>query len=256
MKYLLFIVLLFICIKAGAQTVTGFVVEKDTRKPIPYIIVSATGTNVFTNEAGGFTIRISQLSDTLKIKAMGYKPFAIPVTPFSAKLKLIELVPQTIRLGQVNISAYKRYLQDSVDNRRQFAKEFAFKGPVLTDMMHHNSTNPPFAFINVDLISIYKQITKKKSKPYRLQQNMLRLERDNHVSVRFNRGSVTQITGLKGDSLDTFMTDYRPLQSEIDGMNDYMLMLFIKRNYDAFKTRKPKEAPTQIDFKKNTVKVN
>jgi hypothetical protein len=256
MKYLFLTVLLLVCMKAGAQTVTGFVVEKGNRKPIPYIVISAKGENVFTNEAGGFSIKISQLNDTLKIKAIGYEPVAIPVTPFSGKLKLIELVVQTIKLGQVNISAFKRYLEDSMDNRREFAKEFAFKGPALTDMMHPSTTNAPFAFANVDLISIFKLITKKKSRPYRLQQNMLRLERNNHVALRFNRGLVSQITGLKGDSLNTFMTDYPPSQSQIDGMNDYALMLFIKKNYDAFKTRKPKEAPTQIDFKKDTVRIN
>jgi hypothetical protein len=256
MKYLLLILLTMFCINASAQKVTGFVVERDIHKPIPYIIVSATGTNVFTNESGGFSVRITQLSDTLKIRAMGYKPVAIPVTPFSGKLKLIELVQQTIKLGQVNISAYKRYLQDSIDNRQQFAKEFAFKGPVLTDMMHPSTTNAPFSYVNVDAISLYKILTKKRSRAYWLQQNMLGLEKVNHVALRFNRGLVSQITGLKGDSLNTFMTDYRPAQSQVDGMNDYNLMLFIKNNYDAYKKRPAKQAPTQIDFKKDTVKVN
>jgi hypothetical protein len=253
LKHLLLILLVLFCINANAQTVTGFIVEKDTRKPVPYIIVSATGTNVFTNEAGGFSIRISQLTDTIKIKAMGYKPVSIPVTPFSGKLKLIELVPQTIKLGQVNVSAYKRYLQDSIDNRKQFAKEFAFKGPSLTDMMHPSTTNAPFAFVNIDLISIFKILTKKKSKEYRLQQNMLSMEKDNHISVRFNRGLVSQVTGLKGDSLNTFMTDYPPSQFQIDGMSDYNLMLFIKKNYDIFKNRKPTEVPTPVNFKKDTI---
>lgn len=256
MKYLLLILLTLFCINAGAQTVTGYIVEKDTRKPVPYIIVSATGTNVFTNESGGFSIRISRLTDTLKIKAMGYIPVAIPVTPFSGKLKLIELVQQTIKLGQVNISAYQRYLQDSIDNRRQFAKQYAFKGPALTDLMHPSTTNAPFAFINIDLISLFKILTKKKSKEYRLQQNMLRMEKDNHIAVRFNRGLVSQITGLKGDSLNTFMTDYPPSQFQIDGMSDYNLMLFIKKNYSIFKTRKVTQAPTQVDFNKDTVKVD
>ncbi|MFD0792612.1 carboxypeptidase-like regulatory domain-containing protein [Mucilaginibacter litoreus] len=240
----------------SAQIVTGSIVDKDTHKPMPYILISATGTNVFTSEQGAFSIQIKNVSDTLHIKTMGYKPLDIPVTPFSGRLKLIELIPQSIRLSQVTISAYKRYLQDSIDNRRQFAKEFAFKGPVLTDMMHHSSTDAPFAFVNVDLISIFKAINKKKTPQYHLQQYMINSEKYNHVALRFNRGLVSQVTRLKGDSLNTFMTDYRPPQSQIDAMTDYNLITFIKESYKKFQTRKPTQAPTQIDFKKDTVKIN
>lgn len=254
MKYLTFLLLLFCCVKASAQNVTGFVIEKDTRKPVPYIVVSATGSSAFTNESGGFNIRIYQISDTIKIKTMGYKPIAIPVTPFSGSLKLIELVPLTYKLNGVTISAKRRYLQDSMDNRRLFAKEFAFKGPALTDVMHHSSTNAPFAFVNVDLVSLYKSIFKKKTREYRLQQNMIRLENDNHVALRFNRGLVTKITGMQGDSLDTFMANYQPPQFIIDGMSDYNLMIYIRENYNKYKSLKGKNAPTQVDFKKDTVK--
>ncbi|MBL4677694.1 MAG: carboxypeptidase-like regulatory domain-containing protein [Mucilaginibacter sp.] len=162
MKHLAFLMFLFCCVQASAQTVSGFVIEKDTRKPVPFIVVSATGTNVFTTEAGSFSIRIRQISDTIKIKTMGYKPVAIPVTPFSGQLKLIELVPLTYKLNGVTISARKRYLQDSLDNRRIFAKEYAFKGPVLTDVMHHISTDAPFAFVNVDVLACTKACLKRK----------------------------------------------------------------------------------------------
>ncbi|RFZ95270.1 hypothetical protein D0C36_07005 [Mucilaginibacter conchicola] len=254
MKHLAFLMLLFCCIKASAQNVTGFVIEKDTRKPVPFIVVSVTGSNVFTNEAGGFTVRIRQISDTLKIKTMGYKPVAIPVTPFSGQLKLIELVPLTYKLNGVTVSAKKRYLQDSLDNRRIFAKEYAFKGPVLTDIMHHSSTDAPFAFVNVDVLALYKSLFKKKTSQYRLQQAMIRLERDNHIALRFNRGLVTKVTGMKGDSLDTFMANYQPPQYLIDGMTEYDLSQYIKRNYDSYKNLKGKDAPTQVDFRKGTVR--
>jgi hypothetical protein len=39
MKYLLLMHLTLFCIKVNAQTATGFVIEKDTRKPVPYIVV-------------------------------------------------------------------------------------------------------------------------------------------------------------------------------------------------------------------------
>ncbi|TWR27905.1 carboxypeptidase-like regulatory domain-containing protein [Mucilaginibacter achroorhodeus] len=253
MKNLAFLILVVFSLKVSAQNVSGFVVEKDTKKPMPFILVSTSGTNVFTNEAGGFTVRVRQISDTIKIKTMGYKPVVIPVTPFSGQLKLIELIPETYRLRGVTISAYKRYLQDSLDNRRIFAKQFAFKGPALTDVMHHSSTDAPFAFVNVDLLSLYKTIFKKKTKQYRLQQAMLRLEHDNHVALRFNRGLVTKVTGMKGDSLDTFMANYQPPQYLIDGMTDYNLMQYIKENYTRYKNLRGKDAPTQVDFKKGVL---
>ncbi|MBL4677693.1 MAG: hypothetical protein JKY70_16050 [Mucilaginibacter sp.] len=83
---------------------------------------------------------------------------------------------------------------------------------------------------------------------------MIRLERDNHIAVRFNRGLVTKVTGMQGDSLNTFMANYQPPQDLIDGMTDYNLLQYIRDNYDSYKKLKGKDAPTQVDFKRGTVK--
>ncbi|MCO5934213.1 carboxypeptidase-like regulatory domain-containing protein [Mucilaginibacter sp. RB4R14] len=252
MKNLLPVLLLLFCINAAAQTVTGFVIDKKTRKPIEYIIVSATATNTMTNEQGAFTLRISKVTDTLRIKPMGYKPYTKVISPWSGNLKLIELETASIRLNEVAIMAKRNFIRDSVNNRKQFAKEFAFKGPSFVEVMHPSAVNVPFAWATVDLLSLFKAVNKKHTTAYRLQQNMLRYEREDHTAQRFNKRLVARVTNLRGDTLNDFITMYRPSPAQIDVMTDYNMMLYIKDNLQRFKAKATSAKITKPNFKVDT----
>jgi len=254
MKQLLFALLLLFSIDASAQLVSGIVVDKKTRKPLEYIVVGASNTNVLTSELGSFTLKITKVTDTLHIKTMGYKPYTQTISPWSGRLKLIELEQQSIRLNEVAIVAKRNFIRDSVNNRKQFAKEFAFKGPRFTDIMRPTATNVPFAWVSIDLLSLFNAINKKKTKEYRLQQTMLRYEREDHTSQRFNRNLVGRITQLQGDTLDDFITEYRPTPAQIDVMTDYNLVFYIKDSLRKFKAKDEKPAATKPDFSLETVK--
>jgi len=255
MKYLLLIILGLFCMNASAQLVTGIVIDKNTRKPVEYIVVSASTTNTMTSDLGSFTLKITKVTDTLRIKTMGYKTYTQPISPWSGRLKMIELEPQSIKLNEVAIMAKRNYLRDSVNNRKQFAKEFAFKGPSLTDIMRPTATNVPFAWFSVDLLSLFRMIGKKKTPQYRLQQTMLRYEREDHTNQRFTRKLVAGLTGLEGDSLSDFMDEYRPTPAQIDVMTDYNLVFYIKDSFRKFKEKFTKAKVTKPDFKTDTVKV-
>jgi len=253
MKYLLLILLTLLCIDASAQLVTGIVIDKNTRKPVEYILVSASTTNTMTSELGSFTLKITRVTDTLRIKTLGYKPYTRLISPWSGRLKMIELEPQSIKLNEVAIVAKRNYLRDSVNNRKQFAKEFAFKGPKLTDIMRPTATNVPFAWVSVDVLSLFRLIGKKKSPQYRLQQTMLRYEREDHTNQRFTRKLVAGVTGLQGDTLNDFMNEYRPTPAQVDVMTDYNLVFYIKDSFRKFKENPARAKATKPDFKVDTV---
>ncbi|MDB5126883.1 MAG: carboxypeptidase-like regulatory protein [Mucilaginibacter sp.] len=248
--------LLLFCIQTNAQIVTGFVIDKKTRKPIEYIVVSASTANTMTNEQGAFTLRISKLTDTLRIKAMGYKPYTKVIGPWSGRLKLIELETASIRLNEVAIVAKRNFIRDSVNNRKQFAKEFAFKGPSFTEIMRPTATNVPFAWATVDLLSLFRAFNKKKTPEYHLQQTMLRYESEDHTAQRFNRGLVGRITHLQGDTLDDFITEYRPTPAQIDVMTDYNLVFYIKDSLRKFKAKNEKAPGSKPDFKVDSTLVD
>jgi hypothetical protein len=256
MRYLLLILLTLLCIDASAQLVTGIVIDKNTRKPVEYILVSASTTNTMTSELGSFTLKITRVTDTLRIKTLGYKPYTRLISPWSGRLKMIELEPQSIKLSEVAIVAKRNYLRDSVNNRKQFAKEFAFKGPKLTDIMRPTATNVPFAWVSVDVLSLFRLIGKKKSPQYRLQQTMLRYEREDHTNQRFTRKLVSGVTGLQGDTLNDFMNEYRPTPAQVDVMTDYNLVFYIKDSFRKFKENPARAKATKPDFKVDTVKVD
>ncbi|MET3979222.1 hypothetical protein ABIB62_001809 [Mucilaginibacter sp. UYP25] len=252
MRYLLFVLFVCLCFNAHAQTVTGFVIDKKTRKPIEYIIVSATTSNTITNEQGAFVLRISKVTDTLRIKTMGYKPYTKIISPWSGNLKLIELETASIRLNEVAIVAKRNFVRDSVNNRKQFAKEFAFKGPSFVEVVHPTAVNVPFAWATVDLLSLFKAANKKNTNAYKLQQNMLRYEREDHTAQRFNKALVGRVTNLRGDTLNDFITEYRPTPAQIDVMTDYNMVLYIKDCLQKFNSKAVTAKITKPDFKVDT----
>ncbi|MCQ6960847.1 carboxypeptidase-like regulatory domain-containing protein [Mucilaginibacter aquariorum] len=252
MRYLLALLFLLLCIQANAQIVTGFVIDKKTRKPMEYIMVAASTTNTMTNEQGAFTLRISKITDTLRIKAMGYMPYTKAITPWNGQLKLIELETASIRLNEVAIVAKRNFIRDSVNNRKQFAKEFAFKGPTFKEIMRPTAINIPFAWATIDLLSLFRSINKKNTKEYHLQQTMLRYEREDHTAQRFNRALVGRITNLQGDALDDFITEYRPTPAQINVMTDYNLVFYIKDSLRKFKAKNEKGIGSKPDFKVDT----
>jgi hypothetical protein len=256
MRYLLALLFLMLCIQANAQIVTGFVIDKKTRKPIEYIMVAASTTNTMTNEQGAFTLRISKITDTLRIKAMGYKPYTKAISPWIGQLKLIELETASIRLNEVAIVAKRNFIRDSVNNRKQFAKEFAFKGPIFKEIMRPTATNIPFAWATIDLLSLFRSVNKKNTKEYYLQQTMLRYEQEDHTAQRFNRALVGRITNLQGDALDDFITEYRPTPAQIDVMTDYNLVFYIKDSLRKFKAKNEKGIGSKPDFQVDSIRVD
>nr|WP_294943633.1 carboxypeptidase-like regulatory domain-containing protein [uncultured Mucilaginibacter sp.] len=235
MKGLLLILFLFLVAGANAQVISGKVIDKDTRLPMAYIVVASNSGTAFTDDKGMFTLRITGNFDTIRINTMGYKPFKMPVSRWGSFMRVVEMEVKYTQLGEVSIKAKRNYFKDSVSLRQEYAKQFNFRGPKFNEIVRMPSAAMPFAGITIDVGNLFRAINKKHSRDYRLQQVLLRDERESHVSARFTKTLVNSITALQGDSLENFISSCRPSAVALDKLNDYDLIQYIKTNLVKFR---------------------
>lgn len=234
MKTTLTLLFFVLMMRAQAQVIAGKLIDKNTGLPLRYILVGTKTVNAFTDEQGGFKLR-AKFGDTVKIRSMGYKPFTAPVNTWGSITKFIMLEPTYVQLTEVKVTAQKNHHKDSVNLRQEYAKQFNFRGPRFNEIFLAPSQYVPFAIMSINVTMLYKALTKKRDHNYKLQQTLLREEQESHISARFNKTLIAEVTHLQGDSLDNFASSYRPTAAALDKLTDYDLMRYIKTNLQKFK---------------------
>jgi hypothetical protein len=126
------------------------------------------------------------------------------------------------------------YRQDSIQNRKDYAKVFDFERPNIGTM---TSIGPTGAGIDLDELIRVFQFKKNKSME-RFQQRLVREEQDKFVDHRFNKLLIRRLTGLTGDELNRFTLLYRPSYEFTLYTSDYDLQSYIKEAYKRFKGQK------------------
>lgn len=75
----------------------------------------------------------------------------------------------------------------------------------------------------------------KKTNPQsKLQQKLIKEEEERYLDNTFSKRMVQNLTGLTGDSLQTFMQLYRPNIDTAKYMSDYVIILHIKKSYQEY----------------------
>jgi hypothetical protein len=147
-------------------------------------------------------------------------------------------------LNEVKIKGLKDYKLDSTNRRAEYASIFNYKAPTIMDVFIRKSPEKPSqysAFQNstssiasISVLPLIGLLTKNKSSISKLQKNLLREEQARLLDNRFSKEKVTAITSLKGDSLENFMEAYRPGVERTLEMNDYEMLLYIKKSYGEY----------------------
>lgn len=234
------------CSSLYAQRLSGIVLDKNTLLPVPHTTISTLKQSVFTSLLGKFTIANLRKGDTIRVTCVGYKShYLVFSQPVSDTIR-IYLERSVTPLNSVVIIGKRPSNTDSIRLRKEFAPVFAYKGTTFKDVFIPNSTNilPYNDFItstnnmtkllSVNLLSVFDWLGKNKTPTSKLQQTLLRDEQSNYVDQVFSRPKVSELTHLKGDSLQTFMDKYRPSSAVAHTMNDYELMLYVKKCYAEF----------------------
>lgn len=229
-----------------AQRITGIVVDKNTMLPIAHATVSISSQTTFTSATGQFTLTAIHNGDQVKVSCIGYKPYNSAFYALGQDTIRIYLEQSAISLKNVTIKAKRNANADSLRLRKEFASVFNYKGTSFKDAFitrnpyayvpndYITSTNNTTTLISVNLLSVIDLLNKNKVPVSKLQKTLIREEQYNYVDQVFSKQKVTEITKLKGDSLQTFMEKYRLSIADARSMTDYEVMIYIKKCYAEF----------------------
>ncbi len=238
MRYLLILLLLCTCLAGYGQKLSGIVTDKNTGQRISGAWVTTAGGTAITNITGEFAVSTAKLKDTLKVKMQGYKTYVLPVDVSKVNTVAIALEQSTIELNQVNISARRDRVKDSISNRKEFAKTFASHPPKFTDIVRPVVGIGPIPMAGVVIVpsQLIALLTYKHSNAYKLKKALIAHEQGEYIDSRFSDEQVAQLTALPDDSLHQFIELYRPTITQVKKMSDYDIMTYIKTSLVKYKS--------------------
>lgn len=247
MKVPFILFLLLFPVRLFAQQLNGIVLDKSTRKPVPYATVAGVNAITSTSADGKFTISNISPGDSVKITSIGYKSYKMGFDISTPQTVTLYLQPASILLRDVVVKLKHDPTLDSIRVRKEFASVFAYKRPKFKDMFvtvdpyaytpnnYIRATNSTASIVSVNLLSLVSLLSKKSKDPTsKLQQTLLKDEETEYIDRQFSKQKITTLTNLKGDPLLAFMDEYRPTIQQAKKMTDYEMLLYIKESYAQF----------------------
>ena len=235
-KGILFIVMLMAAEQSFAQyKVKGHVFDSSRRFPIELVTVQSTGGKMtMTDSNGHYSIDVAE-KDSLWFSFLGKPTPKYPVlkiadvTQFDIALRLKNDVMKEVRIRNRN------YKEDSIQNRKDYAKAFNFRRPSLETMTSVTSSGVGF-----DIREIVRLFQFRKNRSMeRFRERLEQEELDKFINHRFTKGLVKRLTGITNEEeLSDFMNKYRPTYEFTAGTSDYDFQFFIKIAYEEYKKRK------------------
>jgi hypothetical protein len=219
--------------RASAQyRVKGHVLDSSRTIPIEAVTVQSTNGNMtMTDSMGAYTIIVGE-KDSIWFSYLGKPTPKYPVLKIADVNQFdlaLHLKPDVMREVRIKTRNYK---EDSVQNRRDYAKVFNFQRPSLGTM-----TSISGAGVGFDVQEIIRLFQFRKNKSMeKFRERLEQEERDKFIDRRFSRGLVKRLTGVeKEEELADFMQKYRPTFEFTVSTSDYEFQYFIKIAYQEYK---------------------
>lgn len=245
-KILITICFALFSLPAFAQHLSGIVLDRNTLLPVAHATAATHTQTVLTTVLGQFNLANVNKGDTVRISCVGYKPHLLVFAqPVSDTIRMY-LEPNVTALKSVVIIGKRDPKADSLRLRKDFSTVFEHKNATVKDAFitrdpyvyrwndYITSTNNATTLVSVNLLSVLDLLNGNKAPVSKLQKTLLKEEEYDYIDRKFSKQKVTEITHLKGDSLQTFMDKYRPSSAEAKKMTDYEVMVYIKKCYAEF----------------------
>lgn len=195
---------------AGAQfTLSGTVLDKSKLNRVENVQVLSTGGMFATTDSmGRYHIQVKPGDSVYFVyKSKPTQMFEVNAisNPSQFDISLHLNIESKYSVLKEVIVYSKTYQEDSLDNRQTYASIFNYQKPGLS-----TSVTPgggAGADIN-QLINLFRFRRNKRIKAF--QQRLEQEEQEKYIDFRFNKISVSRITGLSGNALDSFLVWYRP----------------------------------------------
>ena len=232
------IFLSFIAKSAVAQlTISGTVYDSSKNYVVPDVqVFSTAGVSAVTDSLGTYQLKAAP-GDSIYFFYQGKNSVKYPVkdiqnyTSFDISLR-VKVKDKYKMLQEVTVFT-KNYKFDSAQNRIKYSKAFTEGRP------HLQTTYEPGGTAGIDLESLISIFQFRKNKQHLAFQNrLIEQEKDAYVDYKFNSQSISRITGLKGDDLESYKKIYRPSYEFVSRAPLIAFYQYILNTSYAFKNRK------------------
>ena len=205
---LLAILIVFISLTSSAQRrlIKGYVHDSITGVPIVNAIISnETSKKLITPDQNGFFSITASRGDFIIINAFNYNFDTLKAASGMPDTLHIQLIRTNEILPTVTVTTqgYSRYQFDSLHRHDEFVSDMGGIGK----MPKVGKADNMGAGIGINLDAFARKRTKDRNQAY---STFNYLEKQAYIDYRFSPQSVSKITGLKGDSLVSFMRQYTP----------------------------------------------
>ena len=107
----------FISVRKRVRTVCGFVKDKDTGEPIPYVSINNGVEGTISNEEGFFQMKLGSLASNIQMRHLGYKPLNREARFFdSTNCQSVYLVLDPQELAEIVVYDFMVRGMDRLDN--------------------------------------------------------------------------------------------------------------------------------------------
>ncbi|HVI49142.1 MAG TPA: carboxypeptidase-like regulatory domain-containing protein [Chitinophaga sp.] len=213
-------------------TVTGQVSDSN-RLVLPYATITNvnTGRHAQSDQGGFYKIQASR-NDRIVISFVGYLPdtFRVARNEGTETVNVKLVVAGKFLKGVEITSQYTPYQLDSMERRRQYAYLLD-----LPDKHLVGESTPVGAGI---VFSPITRFSKREKQKRQFKKNYEDMEKEKYIDSRFTPVLVSQVTGLKGDSLQLFMRDNYPDYGTIRLLGNNDLLYWITDRYKVWSKKK------------------
>lgn len=205
-----------------AQQIKGIVQDRDNKAALKGVQLLNIYNNAtaFTDSAGNFNIT-AQKGELIEIRCAGYRTTRFRLSngsiPPYFKLYLDKLV--VLNPDHYASSTLSQYQIDSIKQHELYRTTLDY--PRMTAMQQIES---PFT-----------AFSRSNQMKWAFQDSYAQFEREKFIDFSFNENLVSQLTGLTGADLSTYMKHYRPSYQALRNMTQYDYYNYIKRTAERFK---------------------
>lgn len=212
-----FLSLLFLPFFANAQNgaLKGTAYDADSRNKMSLVFVNnlTQKEGEHTGHKGDFSLK-AEIGDLVVFSCPGYLSDTLIVEDLSPKIVLLR--PAVIVLDQVVVSAQGK----AQDLKEVYSSAYSSAS---TSILNKEGG-----------LSLYNAFS-TQAKQKRAFQKFIDDELNQKViDQKFNRQLVTELTKIRGQLLEDFMSYYRPTYSQVTAMNDFELRSYIVNSYNEY----------------------
>lgn len=233
----IFIIICFpLFLRAQKFFVSGTVLDFSNKKPLESVSVfSSNGNFTISDSLGRYHVLVTQ-KDSIWFSYLGKNTKKYPIDTIQNTSNFeVGLHVDVAWLPEVRVRN-RNYTEDSIENRKEYAKIFNYKKPgIALSKTAPSSYIPGSVTVGLDLDAFINMFRFKKNRQMlAFQKRLLNEEQDKYINHRFNKRFVRELTKLDSAQLENFMRYYKPPYEALLQMNDIELGVYIEDCFKAY----------------------